>query len=91
VPFKQGEIITVETRRKTYTGAFGGMAGGKLKVGLDLVPTIDLSEDITERADPELMLKKKQDFIKRNYYIPKREHEMKLIVSKKEYEKKKTE
>lgn len=84
VPLKEGETITVETRRKSYTGAFGGMAGGKMKIGLDLVPTIDLAQDIIDRANPDLMLKKQQDFLKDNYYIPKRESEMKLVVSKKE-------
>jgi hypothetical protein len=83
-PLKEGGIITVETRRKAYTGAFGGMVGGKLKVGQDFVPTVDLSPDIIDRANPDLMLKKQQDFLKDNYYIPKRESEMKLVVSKKE-------
>ncbi len=68
----QGETITVETRKKTYTGAFGGMVGGKLKVGLDLVPIVDLSQDILDRANPELMMKRQQDFIKANYYAPKK-------------------
>lgn len=90
-PFKEGEIITVETRRKAYTGAFGGMVGGKLKIGQDLVPTIDLPQEIIDRANPDLMLKRQQDFVKENYYIPKRESEMKLIVTKKEYDKVKNE
>jgi hypothetical protein len=90
-PFKDGEIITVATRRKVYTGAFGGMMGGKLKVGMELVPTIDLSQDVMDKSNPDLMLKKQQDFIKENYYIPKRESEMRLTVSKKEQNKIQTE
>lgn len=91
VPFKEGETITVETRRKVYTGAFGGMVGGKLKIGQDLVPTIDLPQDIIDRANPDLMLKKQQDFLKENYFVPKRESEMKFSVSKKETDKGKAE
>lgn len=90
-PFKEGEIITVETRRKVYTGAFGGMVGGKLKVGHDLVPTIDLPQDLIDKAKPDLMLKKQQDFLKDNYFAPKRESEMKFAVSKNESDKGKAE
>jgi hypothetical protein len=67
------------------------MLGGKLKVGVELVPTIDLSQDVMDKSNPDLMLKKQQDFIKENYYIPKRESEMRLTVSKKEQNKSQTE
>ena len=84
-PFKQGEPITVETRKKTYTGAFGGMVGGKLKVGTDFVPTVDLSQDILDKANSDLMMKKQQDYLKENYYTPKKEFEMQINASKKKY------
>ena len=83
-PFKEGETITVQTRRKSYTGAFGGMVGGKLKVGVELVPTVDLSQEILDRAKPDLMMKRQQDFIMANYYIPKKEFEVRSANSQKD-------
>ena len=69
-------MITVETKRKVYTGAFGGMVGGKLKVGLDFVPIVDVSQDILDRANPDFMIKRQQDFIRENYITPKREFDL---------------
>jgi hypothetical protein len=52
------------------------MVGGKLKVGLDFVPTVDLSQDIIDRANPDLMIKRQQDFIRENYTAPKKEFDL---------------
>jgi hypothetical protein len=52
------------------------MVGGKLKVGLDFVPIVDLSQDILDRANPDLMIKRQQDFIRENYITPKREFDL---------------
>ncbi len=70
-PFKIGETVTVATRIKVYTGAFGGMKDGKMLVGNKLVPTIDLSQETMDRANPEIVAEKRRDFLKRSYYEPK--------------------
>jgi hypothetical protein len=85
VPFKLGETITVQTRRKSYTGAFGGIVGEKIKVGFDFVPTIDLSQDILDKANTDLMMRKQQDYLKENYSTPKKEFEMLANASRKKY------
>lgn len=70
-PFKIGETITVATRIKVYTGPFGGMRDGKLVVGNKLVPTIDLTQETMDRANPEIIAEKRREFLKKNYYDPK--------------------
>lgn len=70
-PFKIGETVTVVTRVKVYKGPFGGMKDGRLVVGNKLVPTIDLTQDTIDRANPVVSADKRRDFLQRAYYAPK--------------------
>ena len=83
--FKKGEFITVETRQKTYTGAFGGLSDDKIMVGLDFVPTSNISQDILDRINPELMIFQKQQYIKNNYFEPKKVAEESYKKSQDDY------
>ena len=67
-PYKIGEIITVATRVKIYTGPFGGMREGKMLVGNNLVPTIDLMQETLDKANPEVISEKRRAYLKKNYY-----------------------
>lgn len=71
VLIKEGERITVSTSRRTYSGAYGGMVGGGLKIGVDVIPTIDLNNDFLDRFDSGKIDLKFKKYLQDNFYIPK--------------------
>ena len=68
MPINKGDVITVKTRVRSYTGKFAGMYGNRIKVGHYWVPTIDLSKELLERMNPELVKKNRIDYVQKNYY-----------------------
>lgn len=68
MPINKGDVITVATRMRSYTGKFGGIHGNRIKVGHYWVPTIDLPKSLIERMSPALVKKNRIDYVQRYYY-----------------------
>jgi hypothetical protein len=66
--YKIGETISVVTRRKSYVGAFGGMVDGKMLVGNQLIPTIDLTQENLDKANPKRIEELRREHLRIYFY-----------------------
>ena len=82
--FKKGDIITVRTKMRSYTGEFFGYYGAKVKIGPYWVPTIDLPRSILEKMQPNVIKRRRQEYVNKNFFQA-RTKEMNAYNSKMNY------
>jgi hypothetical protein len=62
---KIGDQITINTKRNSYTGKFGGMKGSLIIVGDKTLPTIDISEEELLRYSADKNQKARNAYVKK--------------------------